>query len=360
MSQINTLFISYRRADNPIFVERIRDWLIARYQRDRVFMDFDSIPSFTRFQTFIEKKIAASDAVIVIIGPEWLNLLKEKESSGEIDYVRIEIESALKLNKVIAPIRILDAPAPRPADLPPSLRPLCEINAPVLNTGTHFLDNIERLIADLEAAYGEHVTSEAERLAKQYIDSANTRFEAGDYEGAIADATEAVRLKPDYAAAYRRRAGARVRSGDYDGAIADANEAIRLKPDYADAYFNRGSARDKKGDFDGAIADYTEAMHLNPDDPYVYNNRAGVRGVIGDNDGARASKDDSDGAIADATEVIRLKPNYADAYILRGLMRREKRDITGAITDWQVAIRLGAPNRAQLEQWIAGLEQESY
>ena len=34
--------------------------------------------------------------------------------------------------------------------------------------------------------------------------------------------------------------------GDMDGAIADFTAAIRLKPDYADAYNNNGVARWKK------------------------------------------------------------------------------------------------------------------
>ncbi len=263
MSQINTLFISYRRADNPIFVERIRDWLIARYQRDRVFMDFDSIPSFTRFQTFIEKKIAASDAVIVIIGPEWLKLLKEKESSGEIDYVRIEIEAALKLNKLIAPIRILDAPMPHPADLPPSLRPLCEINAPVLNAGTHFLDNIERILKDLESAYGEHVAPAV--LPMQPIRAARA---APVLQSRSMDADEVIyyieslNLEPKHGDFQVSHSAILYKNDDIDSAIIKYTEEIRRKPDHPDAYFYRGVARTLTNDNVGAIIDLREALRL--------------------------------------------------------------------------------------------------
>jgi tetratricopeptide (TPR) repeat protein len=38
--------------------------------------------------------------------------------------------------------------------------------------------------------------------------------------------------------------------GDFDGALKDYDEAIRLKPDYADTYINRGLARKAKGDID--------------------------------------------------------------------------------------------------------------
>ena len=46
---------------------------------------------------------------------------------------------------------------------------------------------------------------------------------------------------------------ARRDKGDYDGAIADYTEALRLNPADATAYYNRGLARTDKGDLDGAI-----------------------------------------------------------------------------------------------------------
>ena len=44
------------------------------------------------------------------------------------------------------------------------------------------------------------------------------------------------------AAAYNRRGIAYGKKGEFDKAIADFTEAIRLKPDFAVAYLNRGIA----------------------------------------------------------------------------------------------------------------------
>jgi len=38
--------------------------------------------------------------------------------------------------------------------------------------------------------------------------------------------------------------------GDFDPAVADFAQAIRLKPDYAEAYCHRGTAYNRRGDYD--------------------------------------------------------------------------------------------------------------
>jgi len=55
--------------------------------------------------------------------------------------------------------------------------------------------------------------------------------------------------------------------GQYDRAIADYSEAIRLDPNYAKAFNNRGDAYRDKGEYDRATADYNQAIGLNPKDP---------------------------------------------------------------------------------------------
>ena len=56
----------------------------------------------------------------------------------------------------------------------------------------------------------------------------------------------------------------------YEAAIEDYDEAIRLEPDYATTYHNRGLAKDALGQYEAAIADYDEAIRLNPDYATVY------------------------------------------------------------------------------------------
>ena len=64
-----------------------------------------------------------------------------------------------------------------------------------------------------------------------------------DYEKAIADFTEAIRLKPELALAYNNRGFARLQEKDDKGAMEDFKSAIARKPDLAEAYNNGGFAR---------------------------------------------------------------------------------------------------------------------
>jgi tetratricopeptide (TPR) repeat protein len=105
-----------------------------------------------------------------------------------------------------------------------------------------------------------------------------------NFDDAIADENEALKLNPNLVAAYVARSaayGARssayvARSGDYgikeddDQAIADASKAIEIDPNVAAAYHNRGIARGHNGDLDGAIADTTTAIEIDPNSALTF------------------------------------------------------------------------------------------
>ncbi|HZI17761.1 MAG TPA: tetratricopeptide repeat protein [Pyrinomonadaceae bacterium] len=158
----------------------------------------------------------------------------------------------------------------------------------------------------------------------------------GDYDLAVAEFSEAIRIEPGYARAYFGRGNNYANKRDHDRAIADYTEAIRLDPKYALVYRNRGISYANKGNFDRAIADYTEAIRLDPNDAAVPYTGRGV---------GYANKGDYDRAIADHTEAVRLDPKYALAYRNRGWGYANKADYDRAIADFTEAIRLD-PNDA--------------
>jgi serine/threonine-protein kinase len=94
---------------------------------------------------------------------------------------------------------------------------------------------------------------------------------SGDLRGAIAAHREAIRLKPDLAAAHYNLGNALGDQGKADEAIAAFREAIRLKPDYAEAHCNLGVILKRRGDYAGSLAMYRKGHELGsrrPDWPY--------------------------------------------------------------------------------------------
>ena len=122
----------------------------------------------------------------------------------------------------------------------------------------------------------------------------------GDFQKAIADHTEAIRLNPKCHLAYCSRAFEYYKKGDYDKTIADCSEAVRLSPKCADAYYYRALANQKDGDNEKAVADYSESIRLDPNNPAGYTLDAGASIIKG----VSLTK-----AIADCTRAIRLDSN---------------------------------------------------
>jgi tetratricopeptide (TPR) repeat protein len=89
-------------------------------------------------------------------------------------------------------------------------------------------------------------------------------YDHGDYDQAIADFDEAIRINPKYAEAFDSRASAWRGKGDLDRALADYDEAVKLSPEDADMLNNRGNAYNEKGDPDRAIADFDRALKIDP------------------------------------------------------------------------------------------------
>lgn len=145
-----TLFVNYRRDDEPMFVYSIYVHFYHRYGADNIFWDLGTIPLFEDFQRFIQDYIRKSDVVVPIIGPRWLELLKAKQANGQVDFVKFEIEEAIHHNKIIAPILIKGASLPKKEDVPESLHPIWQANIPELKTPQDIFHHIQRIMTGIE------------------------------------------------------------------------------------------------------------------------------------------------------------------------------------------------------------------
>jgi tetratricopeptide (TPR) repeat protein len=150
----------------------------------------------------------------------------------------------------------------------------------------------------------------------------------GEYDRAIQDYNQAIRINAKFATAYNNRAIAYDTKGDYDRAIADYEQAIKLKPS-AETYFNRGNAHLGKSHYDHAIDDYNQAIKLKPDFAAAFDNRCWARAVVG------ILKP----ALADCNQALRLMPNNPATLDSRGFVFLKMTNFDAAVSDYDAALR---------------------
>jgi tetratricopeptide (TPR) repeat protein len=198
-----------------------------------------------------------------------------------------------------------------------------------------------------------------------YIVRGNKKGTSRDYQGALIEYSEAIRINPKLAEAYIYRGIVKSFLEDHNGAINDFTEVIRMKPNdeysrrgtvfaagtvadfnqnqdiifdpnkhnhRAFAYNRRGIEKGKLGDHRGAISDFTEAIRISAEDAEVYTNRGISKAALGN----------CEEAIADYNQAISINPNLTEAYTNRGYMKCGLQDYQGAIADFTQTIRINS------------------
>lgn len=124
------VFISYRRDDTAIAAKLLHDELARHFGTADVFMDIDDVGYGDDFVAAIDRQLTGADVVVVVIGPQWLQIL-QRRMRGD-DWVREEVRQALARRAATGKPRVLPAlveGAGEPGDgLPPELQPLRKLN----------------------------------------------------------------------------------------------------------------------------------------------------------------------------------------------------------------------------------------
>jgi tetratricopeptide (TPR) repeat protein len=146
-------------------------------------------------------------------------------------------------------------------------------------------------------------SNEANRLAREGAEAAKNQ----DLDKAVELLRKATNMDHKYAdelaAVYQRRAYAFAKSQQFQEAIQDYSEAIKIESKDPRIYEQRAAVEMKMYDYDKALADYSELIKLKPNEVRYLNYRAYVYEV----------KDDVQNSMADAEKVLKLDPNNQEA-----------------------------------------------
>ena len=313
----NTVFISYRRTNWSYAVAVAQDLSANGYD---VFMDYKSIKTGD-FEQIIFNSIESRAHFIVMLTPSAL-----ERCQSPSDWMRMEMEHALKHRRNIIPIIFegFDFNNLR-KQLPPHLaEPMSKYNA-LRVPSDYFEEAMARLRKDrlsqpldtilhpkskparrYESQQAKQVkksknVDEKTLSAQEYFERGYQHYNAGRFQEAIADYTQAIKRKPDYAVAYNNRGVLYRKLGDVEAALRDYNAALQHDPQNANAYNNRGLLYENKlGDKDAALRDYNAALQHDPQYAMAYNNRGALYHRQGD----------YDAAIRDFEAALRIDPNH--------------------------------------------------
>jgi hypothetical protein len=124
---VSTVFISYRRETAAGEARALFNDLVGRLGKSAVFMDVDSIALGRDFRNVLQKTLGSCDLMLVIIDKDWAGF---KDVGGRTrlgdpnDFVRMEVEAALKRDIVVTPVLVKGAQMPAAEQLPSEIRDL--------------------------------------------------------------------------------------------------------------------------------------------------------------------------------------------------------------------------------------------
>src|SRR5437762_7743939 len=144
---------------------------------------------------------------------------------------------------------------------------------------------------------------EAANLTREGIEASKAK----DWDKAITAFRKAAQLEqryaPNLASALQQRATIYVSQKKFQEAIADYSEALKVKSNDPDIFERRAYAEMQLKNYDRALHDYSEAIKLSPEEPKYYQ----VRALI------YQTKGDFKAALADVDKILTLDPNNQDA-----------------------------------------------
>jgi outer membrane protein assembly factor BamD (BamD/ComL family) len=262
------IFISYRRQETAWPAGRLYDVLVEQFPAEQVFKDVDNIDPGDDFVERITGAVASCDVLLALIGPDWLTITDEngqRRLDKPEDYVRIEIETALKRKIRVIPILVDPARMPHANQLPPTMAPLARRNAVEINPITF---DTRRLIATVRKTLAELQVSDnkpdrpnqqvAGPEVEQLYDRALAAFWTEQWDEAVDLLGQILSRRPGYADAARKlevarrqqelashyaQASAAADAGDWEQAVAQYAMVAEADPDYRDTNGRLAEAR---------------------------------------------------------------------------------------------------------------------
>jgi len=192
------------------------------------------------------------------------------------------------------------------------------------------LGDEETALADLEHAL-QFPAPSPDLTANIYRIETLIYWERNDLETALNTVSEGIEAAPEAATLYFIRGELLSDMAQYEDALTNLDEAIRLQPDdFPDFYRSRGTVNIQLGNLDDALNDFTKLLEINPDDVAAHNDRALIY----------VQQENYEAALLDLDAAIRLEDSIAGLYLQRGFVNAQLSNQAEAANDYFQYIRL--------------------
>jgi hypothetical protein len=151
-----SIFINYRRSDSEDICGRIYDRLVAEFDAGSVFKDVEDILPGVDFRQALEREVSSTDVMLVLIGQTWSNRVNKARLFDPNDFVRFEIEVALKRGIPVIPLLVQRRSImPQRRRLPDSIKDLVYRNAREIRPDPDFHRDMDRLIEGIRELFSK-------------------------------------------------------------------------------------------------------------------------------------------------------------------------------------------------------------
>lgn len=174
-----------------------------------------------------------------------------------------------------------------------------------------FLNSLPTTLASLNLGALDPRPAANQPSAADFYLQGGDKLKRRDYEGAIADFSQAIELNPEYAEAYYSRSLGYYRQRNSAKAIEDLSQAIKLNPKYTQAYVQRGVVKANSRNTPGSLSDYRQALALSPLDATIL-----YRQSL-----SQAHLRQYQVALMSLNRAIAVNPRLAEAKVMKGVIQ---------------------------------------
>lgn len=235
-----------------------------------------------------------------------------------------------------------------------NFRQVLRINSANIEARLNLADSYRQLEKYAQAADEYNIAAPRLKKADVYSDFGYVLGKTRNWTRAVEMLKEAVRLEPNaydftnLAWAYNNHAVSAKNPASFEDAKRAAQEAIRLNPNFAAAYYNLGNAQAQTKDVAAAVKSFEQALKLRSDWAEANNNLGFAYATTGDHNRA----------IGEYRKALKLKPEFPEARFNLGVSLALDNKLKDAEDEMKLLNRLDPGRASQLARIIRDVKRK--